>query len=168
MLPTRAGCACLLWVQSIHRSWLERSVLLQTAGCQCLTSRRLQLLLDCFPEQQPALLAQLSQHPDQQFVFLKSLLAIQHEQVLVHGGASPGDPNGLLLKVRSATAARHWCKRSAQRILCAVCRPAAARLHWQRCLATWAWQTCTSSCCASTIHALVRHRTRTSAAADVP
>ncbi|EFN56695.1 hypothetical protein CHLNCDRAFT_144060 [Chlorella variabilis] len=39
-----------------------------------------QLMLDCFPERQQALLAQLEQHPDQQFSFLKSLLAIQQCQ----------------------------------------------------------------------------------------
>lgn len=35
-----------------------------------------QLVLDCFPEQQQVLLAQLEPHPQQQFAFLKGLVAL--------------------------------------------------------------------------------------------
>ncbi|KAL4853637.1 Vacuolar protein sorting-associated protein 8 [Chlorella vulgaris] len=46
-----------------------------------------QLVLDCFPQQQQALLAQLAQHPDQQFAFLKGLVAIQQREVEAGSGA---------------------------------------------------------------------------------
>jgi len=46
-----------------------------------------QLVLDCFPEQQQALLAQLAPHPQQQFAFLKGLVALhQAGQAAGQGG----------------------------------------------------------------------------------
>ena len=50
-----------------------------------------QLVLDCFPEQQQALLAQLAAHPQQQFAFLRSLVALHQGGQAGQGGAGSGD-----------------------------------------------------------------------------
>lgn len=65
-------------------------------------------MLDCFPERQQALLAQLEQHPDQQFSFLKSLLAIQQcqQQGGINGSSNtPLKVGGLLAACLGMTCA---------------------------------------------------------------
>lgn len=45
--------------------------------------------MDCFPDQQQALLGQLAAHPQQQFAFLKSLVALHQQAAGGGGGAGP-------------------------------------------------------------------------------
>ncbi len=54
-------------------------------------------MLDCFAERQQALLAELGDHPDQQFAFLKSLLAIHQGQQV--GAINGNGSSNTLLKV---------------------------------------------------------------------
>lgn len=55
----------------------------------------LQLILDCFPEQQQALLARLEAHPPQQFAFLRSLVTAQQAQTQgPAGGSQAASPAG--------------------------------------------------------------------------
>lgn len=83
----RCHCfACILQLVALQR--LESKRCLHPNPCPL----PLQLVLDCFPQQQQALLAQLGAHPDQQFAFLKSLVAIHQRQQAAEGagGAEAG------------------------------------------------------------------------------
>lgn len=74
------------------------ATLLFNQACQTPALLLLQLVLDCFPERQTALLAQLAPHPDLQFAFLQSLAAIHQRQRA--SGDSGGSSSSSPLKAR--------------------------------------------------------------------
>lgn len=64
-------------------------------------------MLDCFPEQQQALLAQLEPHPQQQFAFLKGLVAL-HQAGRAAGQAAGLGGNGSLKVTAGAAVHCRW------------------------------------------------------------
>ena len=72
----------------------------------------LQLVLDCFPERQTALLAQLAPHPDLQFAFLQSLVAIHQQQRAVgdNGGSSSSSSPLKVSTIWAAIASQAHCR----------------------------------------------------------